>query len=205
MITLDFINDCLNCVGEQQLISSAGDLGSMVRTFAQAALNKVVQESRASFFEARIGLTGTVADYLVPIGQLPEQALQIQRVLYNSGYSLYELPEVPFDVLAYNLAYSVLGVNFYLTSQLARPVTVSIDTTLIPVIPTDDAATLPLPQPAIAAVKHQTAALLLSSYVDDAAGAAVQQKMADTLILNLRNVYGRGRGRSFNMAGRGNF
>lgn len=202
MTTLIFINDCLNCVGEQQLISSAGDLGSMTRTFAQAAINKVVQESRASFFEARIGITATVADYLVPAGVIPEQAIFIQRVLFNSGYGLKELPEVPFDVLAYNLAYSILGVNLYITSQLARPATVSIDCTLIPVLPTDDSAPINLPQPCIAAVKHQTAAMLLGSYIDDAAGASIQQATADALIMNLRNTYGRGRGRSFNMAGR---
>lgn len=201
MLTLNLINSVLHHIGEQSLATSAGTLGSLARTAIQSALTKVVQETRASFFEQVYTITATNDDYTVPAGQLSTQIAQVYDVVWNHDSNIIRMMEQPFERLDVLFGYSIIGNNLYVTRLLNRPIDLQIRALVIPFLPEADDVDSGIPVALQPAVIHQAASILLVTYMDDANAAAIQQRMADTLIATARGQLGITRGRQFNMAG----
>lgn len=195
MITIDFLNSILALIGERSLTSSSGSLGTLVRSMTEAALLKVVQETRANFFQQRITMTATFADYTIAAGNIPTDVIQIYDCfLFDpTAYpTMQRMSKHPFSALTFNLGYAIEGDKVYISPAFVRPTTLVMNALVLPIIPADGAL-LGLPTAVVPAIRHTAAAMMLVSYLDDSNAASIQQNIADSMIVNLRSHFGKGR------------
>jgi len=196
-------NYVLSLIGEQPLLSSAGNLGQLVRNSLYTSTLAVVQSSRASFFEQFVTGTATNDDYLVPAMVVPTDVIQVLDVLYADPYvnlvplSRQEL--VNFNRSYPDYTYDIVGSNLYISPRIPRPANIRLRALVVPSIPTADDTLVSIPKPALPAVAHGAASILCLSYVDDGNAAAQHERLADELTMALRQQYGITRGRTFNI------
>lgn len=205
--TLQLINSTLALIGEQALLSSTGTLGDLVRDAVNTALVNVAQETRANTFETTIQGTASNNDYLVPVLTLPANVLQVFTVSLrvstgtSFGDNLIQLDYLPLESLTVEPAYSISGANLYLSPTIARPASLFIRALQAFTLPTNDNTDSGLPDVVIPSVQHIAASILALSYLDDSNQAAVQQKIATSLLDKLKAQYGNFRAKSFNVSG----
>lgn len=203
MSVLEFINYVLSLIGEQSMLSSAGNLGQLTRNCIYSSTLAVVQSTRATFFEQLITGTATNVDYKVPALVLPTEVAQVQDVSIDDGFgNLSPLHRQEFALLNSSFplgTYEIIGSNVYLNANIPRPIDVLVRALVIPTLPVSDSATFSLPKPVQPAVAHLAASILCLSYVDDANAAAQHKRMADEMILMLRQQFGISKGRTFNV------
>ena len=195
MLTIDFLNSILALIGERSLTSSSGSLGSLVRAMTEAALLKVVQETRANVFQQRISMTATFDDYTIAVGSIPTDVIQIYDCFLsdtNAYPKMQRMPKQSFANLTWRLGYAIEGNQLFISPHFVRPLTLVLSALVLPFLAADGAE-LTIPTAFIPAIRHTAAALMLVSYVDDSNAASIQQNIADTMITNLRNQYGKGR------------
>lgn len=210
MLVLDFLNGILALTGEQQLASSAGSLGSLVRNVAQTAINSIAQTVRPQQFELMLQLSTTTQDYGVPVGTIPDNVIQIYNVFWRQGsatpYPYAKLDTQPFEVLDNRVGYAIIGDKLHVSNLLGRdstyPLVINLHCLMAPVLPTADGADLGIPTLLIPAIQHTAASIMLVSYVDDANAAAQHQRLAETMTAMLRSQVGISRGRQFNLGDR---
>lgn len=202
MNVLEFCNYVLSLCGEQPLLSTTGNLGSLLRNAIQTALLKVTQETRATFFEQMITMTATDDSYLVPAGTLPDEVAQVFNVWLVASDCVYPLARSAFEKLNYMsplYSYDIIGSDLYLNASIVRPAELRLKVLAVPTLPIADDAEVNFPLALHAAIAHTAASIILVSYVDDSSAAAIQQRMAEMLIVNIRNHFGVGRARTFSM------
>ena len=200
-VTIDLINDTLALIGESALVTSTGSLGKLTRSVLQNAIYKVVQECRPSFFEQLLTFTATNVDPNVPIGQLPDNVSEVYNVFFINGYAPTKIQSTSYNYLSRGLAlsYCVIGRSVYLGSGFARPAIVNMHVLNVPTLPPADDVNCGIPDACLAAVKHTAAAILCSSYLDDANAASVQRNIAQEMGNVLRSSYGINRGRTYSL------
>jgi hypothetical protein len=205
MVTIELINSVLSHIGEQKLTTSTGSIGQLVRSIITTAIYKVVQETRYQSFDVMLTFTGTDENYLVPVGELPANVVQVYSVYYiantNAIYGdiLVRLNEYRLHHLNTVLGYALVGSNIHVSSHLAKPVDIRVRALVAPTLPVSDEAETSIPDALIPAIVHTAASILCVSYLDDPNAAAVQNRIASELIANARNHFGAGRGRMLNL------
>lgn len=209
MLVLDFCNYVLRLCGEQPLLSTTGNLGALVRSSINTSILSVVQSARVSYFEQLVTMTSSNEDYLVPVGSLPTSVAQVYDVwLLNTETN--ELIRMEHQQLEHldgvypYYSYSVQGSNVHVNSRVVRPLTLRLQCLNVPTLPLADDSELNLPDTIQPAVAHTAASIILVSYVDDTNAASIQQRMADTLVNNLRSQFGNTRGKRYNMGNNNN-
>jgi len=203
MVTLEFYNYVLSLIGEQPMLSSDGDLGSLLANSVYSSTLAIVQSSRATFFERMFTATATNNDYLVPAFSLPNELVQLYSMwLVTPQSDLIEMHRQPLQSLTYGnhyFSYDIIGNDVYFSRNVVRPTDVKLRGLFVPNTKIADDVVSPIPQPAIPAVAHGAASIMCLSYVDDANAAASHKKISDELTLLLRQQYGASRGRNFNL------
>lgn len=203
MPTLEFYNYVLSLIGEQPLLSSEGDLGSLLANSVYSSTLAVVQSSRATFFERLYTATATNSDYLVPAFTLPNELVQLYEMwLVDSQSNLLLMHRQPFDRLNYGnhyFSFDTIGNDVYFSNNIVRPATVKLRALFAPNTKIADDLAFPVPQPAQPAIAHGAASIMCLSYVDDGNAAASHKKISDELTAMLRQQYGVNRGKTFNM------
>lgn len=205
MKVLEFCNQVLALCGEQPLATTAGNIGALLRSCIQTSLYHVAQQTRAACFEQMLMFTATNDDFQVSIGQLPDDLVQITYTWLDTSADY--VPLIPLHYREYHelgygapeYTYSTVGKDVFLNGRIARPAFVRMRGLVAPVLPTADDSELTIPSVVLQAVAHNAAAIFLVSYIDDANAAAVQQRIADTLIGNVRVQYGQTRGKQYNI------
>lgn len=210
MLTIELINQVLALVGEQPLASSAGTLGQLTRSVIDTALQAVTQSVRPQTFERIYALTTTNNDYTVPVGAVPSNIIQIYNCFWRQGlvspYKFVRLDTQPYEVLDQRIGYTIIGNSLFVSPLINRsdeyPLTIHLHTLTAPVLPTADDEDAGIPQPLLSAVKHQAAAIMLLSYVDDPNAASMHENIANQFKEMLRLQYGISRNREFNIGDR---
>ena len=202
MFTLELCNQTLALVGERPLTTTTGSLGGIVRQALTTALFKVVQETRAQTFEQFLTFTATNDDYLVPIGNIPLTVAQFNKLQYRvvGDNKILTVKHQPLEILPYDLSYSIVGANVYLSPMFKRPVTLFASVLNVPSLPAD-AVDSPIPDYLAGCIMHTAASILCMSYLDDGNAAALHRNVAAELIGTARLQFGATRGREFNMGG----
>jgi hypothetical protein len=205
MVTIELINSLLSHIGEQKLTTSTGSIGQLVRSILTTAIYKVVQETRYQSFDVMLTFTGTDENYLVPVGELPANVVQVYSVYYVAstntiyGDTLARLNEYRLHHLNTVLGYALVGSSLHVSTRLAKPVDIRVHALVAPTLPVSDEADSGLPDAIIPAIVHTAAAILCVTYLDDPNAAAIQTRIAGELTNNIRNQYGAGRGRMLNL------
>lgn len=203
MNTLEFVNYVLSLIGEQPLLSTAGNLGQLVRNAIYSSTLSIVQTTRASFFEQFITGTATNVDYLVPALVLPEETIQVLEVaIVDISGDVITLQQLPHSQMLYYPAYTydIVGNKLYLSKTVDRPINIRVRALVLPTVPTADDAPVGIPKPIQPAIAHGAASILCLTYVDDSNAAAQHKNIADEMSLMLRQQFGITRGRVFNMS-----
>lgn len=199
---LELVNRTLHLCGEQSLANSNGTLGSITKGCIQSALQQVVQMSRSKQFEMIQTFTVTNSDWTVNESNLSSNTLQIMRVRYFDGINWYPLSQQEYDGLPWNIGYSIVSGNIYVSPLLARPQKIDVLTIVVPQLSGfGDNDTLPFGDLIVPSVIHTAASILLLSYLDDANSAAAQQKIAESFISYLKQQTGMTYGRLLSFRG----
>lgn len=204
---LQIVNSVLSLVGESQLLSTTGTLGTLVVNSLNTAIVNVVLETRSQVFESLLTGTVTDEDYLVSALSIPASVVQVFSVHLriptgaSTGDTLFQIENQPIENLPNTPSYSVVGSNLFVSPMLKRPFDLRVHVLTIPTLPTPDAADSGLTDVVIPAVEHTAASILALSYLDDANQASIQQNIADRLVNKLKLNYGTVRGRTYNMGG----
>lgn len=201
--TLDFVNYVLSLIGEQPLLSTAGNLGQLVRNSIYSSTLSIVQATRASFFEQFITGTTTNLDPLVPALVLPEETVQVLEVaIVDASGDFITIHRLELSQMSYYPAYTydIIGSNLYLSKSVDRPAQVKVRALVLPTLPTADDAPVSIPKPLQPAIAHSAASILCLSYIDDGNAAAQHKRIADEMTLMLRQQFGITKGRTFNMS-----
>lgn len=203
---LQLINHTLSLIGENQLSTSANQLGTLAVNVLNTAFSSVAQDSRHSSFE--IILTGNIteADYLNPAYSIPLDVLQVYKVFVKTtdvtnGYSvLDELEYLELDCLFDETGYSIIGNNLYLTRCITRPFTIQIQAVQNYELPALDSDVVDLPDQVLQAVAHTAASILSLSYLDNPNAAATQSNLRNAIIDKLQKQSGSTRAKTFNIS-----
>lgn len=204
---LQLVNSVLALVGENQLLSTTGNLGTLVVDTINTSIANIVQETRSQVFESTLAANVTSPDYLTSALTLPDNTAQVYSVLLRvstglaSGDKLFSLDYLPLEDTPTEPSYSVVGKQLFVSPMVARPFTLRVHTLTIPVLPINDGDDSGLPDIVIPAVQHAAAAILALSYLDDANQASLHRNVAEQLIAKLKQQYGNNRARTYNVGG----
>jgi hypothetical protein len=205
---LELVNQVLSLIGEQPEVSTNSNVGRLVATVLQTAINHVAGLTRHSIFESLVDINVTNPDWLVPIYTLPDTNYQIYSVFavidtgLTTGDNLIKLPSSSFQNCIRQPSYSVVGNNVYLSLTVSRPCDIKLHLLSSYVLPGSDGTTVALPDNVLDVVKHYAASILAASYLDDANQASIQQNISENLAAQIRSQLGATRGKTYNMGGR---
>jgi hypothetical protein len=192
------INDVAAQIGEQPLLSSVGNLGTLIKRELQSALFTVVSETRHSSFLSLTDFTVTAASPLLPSFALPARTMQVKSVYYKDTLApalpvLTKLLPRELQELTRrsSIGYAVVGSNVHIGQAFTRPFTATLQAYICPDISTlTDTDNLVLPDEVLNVVELVAASLVAVSYIDDLAAQRALQTRATAEVEQLRKRAG---------------
>lgn len=195
MTIIQLINNVLRLIGEQPLLTSDGNLGTLAKQSIQSAVYTVVSQTRHSSFMRDSTFNVTETNALNPAFTLPNRCMQISNVFYIDDAaappSFLKLAPVRREQLSHKLGYCVVGNNVHLAQQFLRPFDVVLEYYEAPLIEesTDDTQ-VNIALEVIKAIETTAAAWLSLSYLDDNAQQTKFEKLSQFEIEQLRRRSG---------------
>jgi hypothetical protein len=195
---LTHVNNTLAQIGEQPLLSTVGNLGTLVKRELQSALFTLVAETRHSSFLTLTDFTVTAPSPLTPSFALPLQTTQVKSVYYKDTLDpafpvLTKLLPRELQQLTRlsSIGYAVVGSNVHIGQAFVRPFTATLEAYICPDLSLlADGAAVVLPAEVLNALEVVAASLVAVSYIDDLAAQRTLETRATVEVEQLRKRAG---------------
>lgn len=197
MTLLDLVNNVLRLIGEQPLINTQGNLGTLTKQALQSSVFTVVSQTRHSSFLLSEKFAVAETDRLLPAMALPARCIQISNLFYlvNKNTTepyLFKLEPMRREQFRRrHSGYAVVGSNVYLNLYAERPLTLELEYYKAPDIETlADTDVVDIALEVTKVIETTTAAALAVAYLDDLAQQNSFQKLSQFEVEQLRRRSG---------------